>query len=112
MPSMEDQIQARFDAWDRLSPAEQQDLILDEIAERIEKTICPTFSMPGGVQPDQGRITRQDYEELMRMARRHPSADKIALLLSEDARPSLDNIPYLAVKIAEGIESGDLLQTT
>ena len=44
-------------------------------------------------------------------APRGVSADKIALLLSEDARPSLDNIPYLAVKIVEGIESGDLLQT-
>jgi len=110
MASMEDQMQARFDAWDRLSPAKQDDHILDAIAARIEKTICATFSMPGGVQPDQGRITRQDYEALMRMARRRPSADKIALLLSEDASPRLENTPYLAVKIAEGIESGELLQ--
>jgi hypothetical protein len=44
------------------------------------------------------------------VARRRVSADKIAVLLFEDSAPLLENISYLAVKIAEGIESGELLQ--
>ena len=47
--------------------------LLEEIEDRVRRTICQTFSSRGGMLVE-GRITRDDFDALIEMARRRISS--------------------------------------